>query len=275
MKPGMFVDIGRGNVYSNRGTGNFVAQTAGVPATLSATTELLLGINVGDKIRTLAESPLQLSNDATVVGITFANGQIHLSSQVDAQGVPLPSTNNVAFSIQGGAGKKFSIQMTAASDGSTMVIDDFVTAPLPQGNVLSCVPQYSNAYLGFQIVGRGVTWVQTGNPSFIARGRITSFDPSQRQFTVDPPLDSSLFDTANTVTLLPPRESRQILRYARYTGLLTRDILAGSATVTFPDLPSAPPFEGRASTCHGDYIGLYVTVGDDAGTLPNAIDYEL
>ncbi len=265
MKPGMFVDIGRGNVYSNRGTGNFVAQTAGVPATLSATTELLLGINVGDKIRTLAESPLQLSNDATVVGITFATGQIHLSSQVDAQGVPLPSTNNVAFSIQGGAGKKFSIQMTAASDGSTMVIDDFVTAPLPQGNVLSCVPQYSNAYLGFQIVGRGVTWVQTGNPSFIARGRITSFDPSQRQFTVDPPLDSSLFDTANTVTLLPPRESRQILRYARYTGLLTRDILAGSATVTFPDLPSAPPFEGRASTCNGDYIGLYVTVGDDAG----------
>ncbi len=265
LKEGMFIDIGRGNAYSNRGIGNFVAQTPGVPATLTLNLDESMGINVGDKIRTLPESPLQLSDDTTVVGFTVANATAHLSSQVDAQGVPLPTTNNVVFSIEGGAAKNFSVQMTAASDGSTMVIDDFVTAT-PEGNALSCVPQYSNAYLGFKVVGRGVTWVQTGNPEFITQGRITGYDPAQRQFTVDPPLNSSLFGADNpTVTFLPPRESRQILRYAWYTGQLERPIRHGTYEIQFPQRPSQPPFRGRASPTPRGYVGLYVTLGDDQG----------
>ena len=99
---------------------------------------------------------------------------------------------------------------------------------------------------------------KTVNPTTEIEGVITSYDYVTRTITVDPPLDVGT--NAFSAMIIPPRESRQIRRYAHFNGLLTESVARGSRTIVFPRVRSGPAFVGTASAESGYYNGLYIVL---------------
>ena len=74
----------------------------------------------------------------------------------------------------------------------------------------------------------------------------------------------------NVVTIIPMRETKQVLRCAKFTGRLDTGVSIGSTSVIFPSSNElGMGYHGTASTVNGAYNGLYITLGNNQGVQWN------
>lgn len=211
----------------------------------------------------------------TVVGISYEddvaslNRQIFISPQFSdgqnglyPEGVLLPTGTVTNVEFHGGLARPFAadFQANTATPRASLVM-------FPTGEQAL----YNNAYVGMKLCLTAPAADSTGaagdaiisdpiigNPTTEIEGVITSYDYVTRTITVDPPLDVG---TNNfTAMIIPPRESRQILRYAHFNGLLTESVARGSRTIVFPSGNSGPAFFGSASGEDGYYNDMYIVI---------------
>ena len=204
------------------------------------------------------DNPPAVFSGIIFISPQFSDGQ----NGVYPAGVLLPTglVTNVEF--HGGLARPFAVnfQANAATPRASLVM-------FPTGEQAL----YNDAYVGMKLCLTAPAADSTGdagdaiisdpiigNPTTEIEGVITSYDYVTRTITVDPPLDVG---TNNfTAMIIPPRESRQILRYAHFNGLLTESVARGSRTIVFPRVRSGPAFVGTASAESGYYNGLYIVL---------------
>jgi hypothetical protein len=174
------------------------------------------------------------------------------------------------ITIFGAGGKTFSLNIANGAAAPTGTRELTIEAgPAPSGDsgnnvlenaVIRTRPQYNDAYTGFSIqVTSAITQAQVDDPTVGIEASITGYDRQTGVLQLsDPVVLSSATD--QQILVIPPREKRRVVKYARYTGLVASSVSRDSVRVEFPARSPGHPFKGEASNVDDFYKGLWMSL---------------
>ncbi len=195
----------------------------------------------------------------------------------DPPGIPVGTKLNedlagrlYGITIFGAGGKTFSLNIAngaAAPTGTRELTIELgpvasgdSTGQVLENAVIRTRPQYNDAYTGFSIqVTSALTQAQVDDPTVGIEATITGYD---RHTGVLQLSDSVVLSSATDqqILVVPPREKRRVVKYARYTGLVASSVSRNSVRVEFPARSPGSPFVGEASDVDDFYTGLWMSL---------------
>ena len=230
---------------------------------------------------------VQIGTTAVVGNLPNFSTFLFISNQYqqpgDPSGIPvgtklnedLVATNDgrgrlYGITIFGAGGKTFSLNIANGAAAATGTRELTIEAgPVRSGDnvgqvlenaVIRTRPQYNDAYTGFSIqVTSAITQAQVDDPTVGIEATITGYD---RRTGVLQLSDSVVLSSATDqqILVVPPREKRRVVKYARYTGLVASSVSRNSVRVEFPARSPGSPFTGEASDVDDFYKGLWMSL---------------